>query len=116
MWRQLEPDWKAGTEVHPIVKPGALFLHAMPNYIDTLPSLPVGFGTLVKINFIISDQAPAGTIIPVEFQNDPYWQLYWGHYNAYTEDDEPYPANHRIRTDFRFHRGAPRRCQQRWRD
>lgn len=82
----IETRLESWTQVHPIVKPGALFLHAMPNYLDTLPSLLVGFGTLVKINFIISDQAPAGTIIPVEFQDDPYWQLYWGHYNAYTQD------------------------------
>jgi len=77
------------TEVHPIIKPGTLFLHAMPNYLGeppSLDSLPAEFGTLVKINFIISDQAPIGIAIPVEFQNDPYWQLYWGHYNAYTQD------------------------------
>lgn len=77
------------TEVHPIIKPGALFLHAMPNYLGAPPSLdslPAEFGTLVKINFIISDQAPIGITIPIEFQNDPYWQSYWGHYNAYTQD------------------------------
>jgi hypothetical protein len=77
------------TQVHPVVKPGALFLHAMPNYLGESPSLdslPAEFGTLVKINFIVSDQAPLGIAIPIEFQNDPYWQLYWGHYNAYTQD------------------------------
>lgn len=76
------------TQVHPIVKPGALFLHAMPNYLELppLPSLSAEFGILVEINFLVSDQAPAGIIIPVEFQNHPYWQLYWGHYNAYTQD------------------------------
>jgi hypothetical protein len=77
------------TEVHPIVKPGALFLHAMHHYVGEPPalsSLPAGFGTLVKINFIVSDRAPTGIIIPVEFQNNPYWQLYWGHYNAYTNN------------------------------
>jgi hypothetical protein len=74
------------TQVHSIIKPGALFLHAMPVYFDTLPSLPAGFGTLVKINFIVSAQVPVGIVIPIEFQNDPYWQSYWGHYNAYTQD------------------------------
>ena len=77
------------TQVHPIIKPGTLFWHAMPNYFGeppSLDSLPPESGTLVKINFIISDQAPIGIAIPVEFQNDPYWQLYWGHYNAYTQD------------------------------
>ena len=75
--------------MHSIIKPGALFLHAMPNYFGAPPSsdsLPPEFGTLVKINFVVSDQAPTGIAIPVEFQNDPYWQLYWGHYNAYTQD------------------------------
>jgi hypothetical protein len=76
-------------QVHSIVKPGALFLHAMPNYLGeppSLDSLPAGFGTLVKISFVVSDQATPGSIIPVEFQNDPYWHLHWGHYNAYTRD------------------------------
>jgi hypothetical protein len=75
-------------QVHPIIKPGSLFLHAMPNYLETpqLPSLPAGYGTLFKINFLVSDQAPVGIRIPVEFQNYPYWQLCWGHYNAFTQD------------------------------
>lgn len=77
------------TQVHPVVKPGALFLHAMPNYLEEPPqeqALSAEFGTLVKIDFLVSDQAPAGIMIPVGFQNYPYWQLYWGHYNAYTQD------------------------------
>jgi hypothetical protein len=85
----IETRLESWTQVHPIVKPGALFLHAMPNYFGeppSLDSLPPEFGTLVKINFIISNQAPIGIAIPVEFHNDPYWQLYWGHYNAYTQD------------------------------
>ncbi len=76
-------------QVHSIAKPGALFLHAMPNYFGeppSLDSLPPEFGTLVKINLVVNDQAPTGIAIPVEFQNSPYWQLYWGHYNAYTQD------------------------------
>lgn len=77
------------TEVHTIVKPGALFMHAMPNYLGVRPqdqALPPGSGILAKINFVVSDQAPTGIVIPVEFQNDLYWQSYWGHYNAYTQD------------------------------
>ncbi len=77
------------TQVHTIAKPGALFLHAMPNYLGEPPqeqALPAEFGILVEINFLMSDLAPEGIMIPLEFQNDPYWQLYWGHYNAYTQD------------------------------
>jgi hypothetical protein len=73
-------------QVHPIVKPGAMFLHAMPVDDVPLPSLPPEFGVLVNMNFSISDQAPVGVRIPIDFQNSPYWQLYWGHYNAYTQD------------------------------
>jgi hypothetical protein len=76
-------------QVHSIIKPGSLFLHAMPNYFGEPPSLdsmPAGSGALVKIDFLVSDQATPGSVISVEFQNDPYWQLYWGHYNAYTHD------------------------------
>jgi hypothetical protein len=75
------------TEVHSIIKPGTLFLYAMPtlNYVP-LPSLPADSGTLVQIDFLVTDQAPQGITIPVEFQNSPYWQLYWGHHNSYTQD------------------------------
>lgn len=73
-------------QVHPIVKPGSMFLHAMPVEAAPLPSLPPEFGVLVNVNFLISDQAPVGVRIPIDFQNSPYWQLYWGHYNAYTQD------------------------------
>lgn len=73
-------------QVHPIVKPGAMFLHVMPVEDAPLPSLPPEFGVLVNVNFLISNQAPVGIRIPIDFQNSPYWQLYWGHYNAYTQD------------------------------
>lgn len=66
------------SQVHPIIKPGTLFLHAMPVEAAPLPSLPPEFGVLVNINFLISSQAPEGIRIPIEFQNSPYWQLYWG--------------------------------------
>ena len=85
MWRHWNPIRKLDSGAFDR-KTWRLVLAAMPIYIDTLPSLPAGFGTLVKINFIVSDQAPAGIVIPIEFQNDPYWQSYWGHYNAYTRN------------------------------
>jgi hypothetical protein len=75
------------TEVHTVTKAGALFFYALPTLeYAPLPSLPADSGVLVQVDFLISDQAPEGITIPIEFHNSPYWQLYWGHYNAYTQD------------------------------